>query len=227
MNTNYLLFQINDAAFPIGSYTQSYGLETYILNEKIHDQETAFLYLQSYLLHNFLYTELLGASLAYEYATQEDAAQLHTLDCLLRASKLCREIREASEKLGNRFVKTVIEMGVATGTTFESVYAARNRNNVNHCSAYGFLCGTLAQNKEEMLRLYLFQTASAIVTNCVKMIPMSQLIGQQLLTHCYDVFDRCMGQVESLSIDQLGISSPGFDLSSMQHEVLYSRLYMS
>ena len=33
------LFQIHDSAFPIGSYTQSYGMETYIQEDLIRTKE--------------------------------------------------------------------------------------------------------------------------------------------------------------------------------------------
>ena len=41
MHEDFLLFQINDAAFPIGTYTHSYGLETYIQNGIVNDSQTA------------------------------------------------------------------------------------------------------------------------------------------------------------------------------------------
>ena len=41
----YLLMQINDALFPIGAYSHSYGLETYIQKDIVHDMETAQKYI--------------------------------------------------------------------------------------------------------------------------------------------------------------------------------------
>ena len=37
----YLLLQVNDSLFPIGAYSHSYGLETYIQKEIIHDVESS------------------------------------------------------------------------------------------------------------------------------------------------------------------------------------------
>ena len=41
LNSKFLLLQINDAMFPIGAYSHSYGLETYIQNGIVHDSQTA------------------------------------------------------------------------------------------------------------------------------------------------------------------------------------------
>ncbi len=43
MNENqlFILLQVNDALFPIGGYSHSYGLETYIQKNIVNSGETA------------------------------------------------------------------------------------------------------------------------------------------------------------------------------------------
>ena len=41
LNHHFLLLQINDSLFPIGGYSHSYGLETYIQKGIVQDLETA------------------------------------------------------------------------------------------------------------------------------------------------------------------------------------------
>ena len=45
----FLLLQINDALFPIGGYSHSYGLETYIQKELVSDEESAAEYIRNNL----------------------------------------------------------------------------------------------------------------------------------------------------------------------------------
>ena len=42
----FMLFQINDSLFPIGAYSHSYGLETYIQKKLVTNVDTAFEYLK-------------------------------------------------------------------------------------------------------------------------------------------------------------------------------------
>ncbi len=79
----------------------------------------------------------------------------------------------------------------------------------------------------EAMTHYLYAQTSAIVTNCVKTIPLSQTSGQQLLSGCYVEFDDILTDVMNRREDDLCLSAPGFDLRGIQHEKLYSRLYMS
>ena len=37
----FFLLQVNDALFPIGGYSHSYGLETYIQKGIVHDEDSA------------------------------------------------------------------------------------------------------------------------------------------------------------------------------------------
>ena len=82
-------------------------------------------------------------------------------------------------------------------------------------------------DEESCLAHYLYAQTSAMVTNCVKTVPLSQSAGQALLSGCYQEFERLLAQVMYCTEEDLCLSAPGFDLRGIQHERLYSRLYMS
>ena len=50
----YLLLQINDALFPVGGYSHSYGLETYIQKNLVADAKEAGQYVLHYIENNLL-----------------------------------------------------------------------------------------------------------------------------------------------------------------------------
>lgn len=79
----FFLLQVNDALFPIGGYSHSQGLETYIQKGIVHDEKTAAEYISRKLKLNLACTDLLGVRLAYEYAQKENVAALDTLEEIL------------------------------------------------------------------------------------------------------------------------------------------------
>ena len=104
---DFLLLQINDALFPIGGYSHSYGLETYIQKDIIKNADDAALYIEEKLSNSLFYTELLSVKLAYKYSLSGNVDRLKSLEAKLRAAKTPTDIRLAAQKLGSRFVKTV------------------------------------------------------------------------------------------------------------------------
>lgn len=73
----------------------------------------------------------------------------------------------------------------------------------------------------------MYAQISAMITNCVKSIPLSQSQGQEMLYNLYPVMEEVLKENECMEKDALGRSAPGIDLRAMQHERLYSRIYMS
>lgn len=67
----FYLLQVNDALFPIGGYSHSRGLETYIQRGIVHNVDTAREYITHKIKWNLAYTELLAARLAYEAAEKK------------------------------------------------------------------------------------------------------------------------------------------------------------
>jgi len=201
----FYLLQVNDALFPIGGYSHSQGLETYIQRGIVHNVDTAREYITHKIKWNLAYTEL------------------------LEASRIPMEQREAARKMGSRFAKTIEKLGLSISETgiFREYLDARKGKAVNHCCIYGVFCAEMQIPLEEALTHYLYAQTSAIVTNCVKTIPLSQTSGQQLLSGCYGEFDEILKDVMNRSEEDLCLSAPGFDIRGIQHEKLYSRLYMS
>lgn len=217
IDKDYLLLQINDSLFPIGAYSHSYGLETYIQKNLVHDGASAKDYIEKRLKYSLLYTDMLVVKLAYEMSKTDDQKGLLMLDEKIRAMRLPKEIREATEKLGNRMEKTLKSMGIVYEELSGKSYAI----------VYGIVVEKAGVELESALKNYIYAQTSAMVTNCVKAVPLSQIEGQRILIELYPVFSQLIARVKELGVDMLGASTPGFDIRCMQHEELYSRLYMS
>lgn len=224
----FFLLQVNDALFPIGGYSHSYGLETYIQKEIVHDEDSAQEFIYKRLKYNFSYNEFMAVRLAFEYALREDLEAISRLEEIMEAGKIPRETREASRKLGSRFIKTLsaLELPVQN-SIFDKYREARKGKSVHHAVAYGVFCGAAGIAENEVLEHFIYAQTSAMVTNCVKTIPLSQSSGQKLLSGCYPLLQELTKKVTELGEEWLGLSGPGFDLRCMQHEGLYSRIYMS
>ena len=227
-NHHFLLLQINDALFPIGGYSHSYGLETYIQYGLVKDAATADRFIRNRLRYSIFYTDLLAVRLAYEAAVGEQMGKLDRLEEEMEASRIPEEVREASKKLGRRFVKTINGMETLSQLPRWKEYLEKRAGKTTcHPCAYGTLCAAAGMEKQEVLAGFLYAQTSAMVTNCVKTIPLSQSEGQKLLFCLHPLLEEMTEKVNNVLEEMLCASTPGFDLRCIQHETLYSRLYMS
>lgn len=228
---SFFLLQVNDALFPIGGYSHSQGLETYIQKGIVHDEKTAELYIHNKLKWSLMYTDLLAVRLAWESASANDTGELNRLEEILEASRIPMEQREASRKMGSRFAKTMSRQNIPGMETadciLEDYLQERKGQTISHCCIYGVFCAALGIPLENTLSHYLYAQTSAMVTNCVKTIPLSQSSGQKLLSGCFGEFADILEEVGQCTEEDLCRSAPGFDIRGIQHEKLYSRLYMS
>ena len=176
------------------------------------------------LVNNLLYNDLLLVKLAYEAAVIGDINTLQSLDELTSAMKPAREIREASTKLGSRFIKTVHSMQLTVSQSIYTAYCQLVTDQIcagHFAMIYGVLCAVLEIDYSAAISHYAYAQVSAIVNNAVKLIP------QRVLYATHPVIEQTLQQLDLLTDVDLGRSAPAFELRSMQHERLYSRLYMS
>ena len=82
------LLQLNDATFPIGSYTFSWGLETFVQQGIIHDSKSAEVFIGSELSGSFLYSDLLAVRLAWEASSVGSAGATHCASGVASAGEM-------------------------------------------------------------------------------------------------------------------------------------------
>ena len=218
------LLQLADPALPIGGFSHSFGLETYVQKKMVTDKKSASIFISGMLKRNIRYTDAAFVALAYDAALQRDPSALQYLNDLCMAVKIPMETRQATLKLGNRLMKVFAPL---LQQPEHFIFKAEMVPSFTYPVAFGLIAQTLQIDKRKSLSGFYYNAASTMVTNCVKLIPLGQLEGQQLLFSLQPLMHELVECSLFPDPEMIGLSSPGFDLRSMQHEQLYSRLYMS
>ncbi|MEH7092007.1 urease accessory protein UreF (plasmid) [Priestia megaterium] len=221
------LFQLCDSNFPTGAFSHSYGLETYIQEDNVHDQETFSQWLRIYLNEQLIYSDGLACHLVYEALENKDFQKVWKLDRMLTMQNLPRETREGTQRIGERMLKLVESLYEAPILLLYRERITKKQSFGHPSIVFTMVAHHLGVPKSTSILYYLYATVSSLVQNAVRAIPLGQTAGQKVIQEFQNILLSATEKVQLLNEDDFGIVSPGLELSQMKHERVNIRIFMS
>ena len=221
------IMQICDSNFPIGSFNHSYGMETYLRDDRIKDTNTCREWIKAFFRNQFIYSEGYSIKLLYESLEKEDYEKVLELDRRITVQCMALETRNGNKLVSRRMAELFLEL-------YKSERLERYLKDIKSKKAFGhpaIVFGTLmfefGINHKDAIEYYMYSTASTLIQNAVRTIPLGQKDGQILLKECAENFSQLSEEIEKFDEDMFGANVPGIELAQIQHETLIFRLFMS
>ncbi|TXK29651.1 urease accessory protein UreF [Pontibacter qinzhouensis] len=222
------LLQINDSMFPIGSFTHSYGLESYVSQGIVKDTPSATVYAKNMLRHSIYYNDAAFLQKAWALLeAKKPVRELQKLDELVTALKVPAEIRDASKKLGIRFLKLTQELRPVKKCSDYLNKIQEGKLHGHYAVAFAMYAHASGITLKDALLAFYYNTLNGIVTNCAKLVPIGQGDAQKILFDLQPTIKQLVDEQGSMEEEMIGLCCIGQEVRCMQHEKQYSRLYIS
>lgn len=221
------LLQLGDSNFPSGAFSHSFGLETYIQDESVHNKETFFEWIRIYLEKQLAYTDGLACLLTIDALEKKAIDEIWNLDRKLFVQNLPLETRQANRRIGERLIVIGIDL-YSIPLLVDYLKKIRRNEAFGHPAiAFMIICDFLKIDRNQAILTFLYSTITTLVQNGVRGIPLGQTAGQRILLEIHPVLLGTVKRIEALDIDDFGAVAPGIEIAQMRHEKLHVRLFMS
>jgi urease accessory protein len=224
MNATALLalLQLASPALPVGAYSYSEGLETLIDQGLIKSAPELQTWLTESLTTGSIGLEAAILIRAYRAWASRDQPQLIYWNHWLSATRETAELQQQNWQMGRSLLKLLQDLyphqdwsGWAMTTDWNMAIVFALAAGLGEIDEYHAVLG------------YLHSWASNLVSAGVKLIPLGQTAGQQLMLQLATPIQVCADRSLNLPDDQLFCCSWGLAIASMTHETQYSRLFRS
>lgn len=216
------LLQLTNSALPIGAYSYSDGLETLIEWGKIKNTQTLEHWLNQELYYGAIRLESAVMARAFNSVKQGDVERLSYWNKWLSAARETEELRHQSWQMGYSLLRLIQEIQPETIPLVNEC-----GNPCNYAIAFGLISAYWEIDLLAATLGYLHSWASNLVNAGVKLIPLGQTAGQQIILNLQTNITHAAQEILNLDDDNLNNCGWGLALASMAHETQYTRLFRS
>jgi urease accessory protein len=140
--------------------------------------------------------------------------------------KLGRESRTASRQMGRQIIRLAANQQARHLLIEDYLAAVEAERTPGHLAiSFGLTLASAGWSKEDTIAAFLYHTATGFVAAAMKLMPIGQREGQQLLESWIEVIERVSHRAAHQQVLQSW--SPVQDIYAMRHSRLESRLFRS
>ncbi|EIC28400.1 urease accessory protein UreF [Methylomicrobium album BG8] len=214
------LLQLASPGLPVGMYSYSQGLEKAVDDGLIHNAATAGDWIGAVLNRSVARADLPVLARLYEAGERNDAAGVEYWSGLLLSCRESAELRAEDRQTGQALQRLLAALDLGGA----AVPAARS---MTWAALFGLAALRLGVAKREAMLGYAWSWLENQVLCAVKLVPLGQVAGQQLLLHLAEGIPAAVDRALRIDDDQIGGGVFGLALASSRHEMQYSRLFRS
>lgn len=216
------LLQLASPNLPVGAYSYSEGLETLVEVNTIHDRDSLKRWLTAELKYGAIRLETAIVLRSYKSVTTGDRQALYDWNAWLSATRETEELRNSSWQMGRSLSQLMSKLQPQLKPLIEAVGEP-----CNYGIAFGIAAAFWQIQIQATLIGYLQSWLTNLVAAGIKLIPLGQTTGQQLLLEFQPLLIETVNAVLELEDDELNNCTLGLSLASMMHETQYTRLFRS
>jgi urease accessory protein len=220
----YRLMAWLSPAFPVGAYSYSHGIEAAVERALVHDRASLEAWITGILTFGAGATDALLFRAAHAALNDKEIAHVIELGDAWRGTA---ELAHESAAQGEAFLAAAYKSWPLPAIWQVRFVADAIQRPVGYAVAVG--AATRGLPLELALGAYLQAMAANLVSAGVRLIPLGQTDGQITVatlapTVARAVATACEGSLDDLT-RRLGSATAEVDMTSMQHETQYTRLF--
>ncbi|MDP6968070.1 MAG: urease accessory protein UreF [Gammaproteobacteria bacterium] len=217
----FRLFQLISPSLPVGAFAYSQGLEWAIEAGWVDTEETFAKWLAGQLQQSIVSLELPMLNGAYTAAVNSDWQELETISQRMIAWRETKELRLEEGFRGAALARLLPNLGIDIPA---QIKAAAQRSQIIGLALAGVQWQIQAP---DLCRGYIWSWLENAVMAGVKLIPLGQTQGQQILQRMVPVLEQAVQDGMQIDHYQAGSSAPAMAIASSNHEIQYTRLFRS
>ncbi len=223
----YRLMSWLSPSFPVGAYAYSHGLEYAVEDGQVTDAASLSQWVEAVMLFGAGRNDgifFAAAWRAVDENRQEDFMEIAELAAAYRGTK---ELALENEAQGAAFLDAV---GAAWSSARFEEYAQMLKASgvpVSYPIAVALAAASSDAPLPAALSAYLHAFAANLISAGVRLIPLGQTAGQQVLAGLQDTVLDAAATAQTQTLDDLGSAAPMIDWASAKHETQYTRLFRS
>lgn len=219
------LLQLCNPNLPIGGFSFSQGLESAIEKEWITNPTDLNEWVSTMLFESLGNTDLPLLAQQRNAIQSNDYKQFEKNEQLICATRETSEILMAEQAMGTAMLRLLKNLKGINHT--EQPLWLTEFNKLSFISSFAIASHYFQLDIDTTLTGYAWTFIDFQIAAAVKLIPLGQTDGQNLLFEIAKKIPDCVTQSQSVQWGCIGQSLPGLAIASSWHEQQYSRLFRS
>jgi len=225
---NFLsLLQFTDGLFPAGAYAHSFGLESYVQSGGVNDAEGVEQFLRAYLSGSAAPTDLVALLCTWRAGKTGDLRECIAIDETLDAMKAVSELRDASRQMGRQTLRVANYFASHALLAEFGEAVTADLSPCHHSVVFGMIGASMGWPGLEMASAYLYSTSAGLVGAALRLLPLGQLAGQQILWNIRPLIASLAEEAQEKNREDMWSFAPALEIASMRHATLEARLFRS